>query len=115
LPREPGADDRWASEAFLRDACDAMASEIDWDTIDSGRLHRASCAARTLDGRSVIVAVLDHDAALPSVLVDARDERRETGQTSAPLWLYVPAGLELQRRNGEQIIVRTVPPSAVSR
>jgi hypothetical protein len=108
LPREPGGDDRWASEAFLRDACDAMVSEIDWDTIDSGRLHQASCAARTLDGRSVIAAVLDHEAALPSVLEDAQDERREAGQTSAPLWLYAPVDLELRALNDEQVVVRRV-------
>jgi hypothetical protein len=85
-----------------------MVAELDWDTIDSGRLHRASCAARTLDGVSVVVAVLDNEAFLPSVLQDAEDEGRETGQTGAPLWLYVPVGLELQARVDERISIRRV-------
>jgi hypothetical protein len=99
---------RWTSEAFLRDACDAMALELDWDTIDSGRLHRASCAARTVDGLSVVVAVLDNEGVLSSVLEDARDERRETGQASTPLWLYAPIGIDLQVPVDEKISIRRV-------
>jgi hypothetical protein len=101
-------DHRWTSEAFLRDACDAMVSEIDWDTIDSGRLHRASCAARTLDGLSVVVAVVDNEDVLSFVLEDAQEEKRETGRTSAPLWLYVPVGLDLRVRIDEGISIRRV-------
>ena len=102
------SDHLWTSEAFLRDACDAMVAELDWDTVDSGRLHRASCAARTLDGRLVVVAVLENEAALASVQEDAHGERLETGQTEAPLWLYVPMRFELRVRIDEKISIRRV-------
>jgi hypothetical protein len=101
-------DNRWSSEAFLRDACDAMAEELDWDTIDSGCLHRASCAGRTLDGRWVVVAVLDTVTVLSSVLDDVQTERLETGRNSAVLWLYVPKGLELPPEIEEDAHIRRV-------
>ncbi len=103
-------EDRWSREAFLREACNAIAVDVDWDTIDSGRLHHASCAARTADGGSVVVAVLDNESVLSSVLEDAREERSEAGQSSAPLWLYVPAGVDLRVPIDEKIEIRRVEP-----
>jgi hypothetical protein len=98
----------WSSEEFLLDACDVMVAELDWDTVDSGRLHRASCASRTLDGAPVIVAVLDNIAVLPYVLEDAGVERRDTGVVSAPLWLYLPEDLDVQMPADSTIRIRRV-------
>ena len=98
----------WTSEEFLLDACDVMVAELDWDTVDSGRLHRASCASWTRDGAPVIVAVLDDIAVLPAALEDARVERRDTGMATAPLWLYVPEDLDVQVPDDGTICVRRV-------
>jgi hypothetical protein len=85
---------QWSDERFLRKACDQMAAEMDWDSLDSGRLHRATCAAKTLAGEPVIVGVLDHADILPAVLKDAEQERgNEQLPVGTPIWLYMPAGL----------------------
>jgi hypothetical protein len=71
--------DRWSREAFLREACALMVTEMDWDSLDSGRLHHATSVATDLAGVPVIVGVLDDDSRLSAVLDDAAAERRDSG------------------------------------
>jgi hypothetical protein len=88
--------DRWNTEVFLREACDAIALEIEWDSIDSGRLHHTSSAARTHDGTPILVAVIDNELAMPDVFEDLVAEREDANLSDAPLWLYVPHDMEME-------------------
>ena len=109
--------DRWSREAFLRAACALMVTELDWDSLDSGRLHHATSVATDLAGVPVIVGVLDDGSRLPAVLDDAAAERRDSGHPDAPLWLYVPHDMEVGSGSSERLVIRRVPsgPSASSR
>jgi hypothetical protein len=73
-----------------------MNTELDWDTVDSGRLHWAASRAKTLSGKDVIVGVLSDPSMLNDAINDAEEERRHEqlpGET--PFWLYVPHDLKL--------------------
>jgi hypothetical protein len=106
--------DRWNSESFLRRACDAMLDELDWDSLDSGRLHHSSSIARTLGGEVVIVAVVDDLSRMTTVLEDVAAERRHVGEPDAPLWLYLPRGLDLDAMQGAGLVARPVPVDPVT-
>lgn len=87
---------RWSREPFLRAACRRMADHLDWDSLDSGRLHEFTGPARTAGGDPVVVGVLDRPDVLPDVLADAAEARAErAGWERAPLWLYVPPALDV--------------------
>jgi hypothetical protein len=85
-----------------------MVTELDWDSLDSGRLHRATSAARDLAGVPVIVGVLDDASVLSAVLEDAAAERRDSGQPNASLWLYVPQDMEVPSGPSDGLIIRRV-------
>lgn len=88
--------DRWVDEHFLRIACKAMLPDLDWDSLDSGRLHRATSIAKTHGGTRLIVGVLGKADSLSELLDDAAQDRLEEGlPMDTPLWLYVPASLAL--------------------
>ena len=103
------SNDRWAAEHFVCLACDAIVLEIDWDSIDSGRIHCATSKAVTLRGEKVIVGILDDTARLEEVLRDAEDERvHESLPHDAEVWLYVPSRASIPDvRPG--IVVKRVP------
>ena len=102
-------DGSWSREAFLRAACTLMVTELDWDSLDSGRLHHATSVARDPAGVPVIVGVLDDASLLSAVLEDAAAERRDSGHPNAPLWLYVPHDMEMPSDLSGRLIVRRVP------
>jgi hypothetical protein len=86
-----------------------MAREIDWDAIDSGRLHGATSFARTLDGHAVVIGVLTEPDYWQAVLDDARQEVAEEGlPRTTPLWLYVPEGFPVPPLSGNVIIRRVL-------
>ena len=84
-----------------------MTEELEWDSLDSGRLHHATSPAVTADGARIIVGVLHQLALLPDVVADA-DASREArdGWEDAPLWLYVPAELGIK---APDVVVRPIP------
>lgn len=101
-------DDRWCDEPFLRKACDLIARELDWDTINSGCLHRTTSVAQTLDGHPVVIGVLTKPDYWQAVLDDANQDMAEKGLSrTTPLWLYVPEGFPLPPLPGN-VIIRTV-------
>ncbi|MEM9567144.1 MAG: hypothetical protein AAF974_02465 [Cyanobacteria bacterium P01_E01_bin.34] len=81
---------RWNSDPFLQTACNIMAEELDWDSLDSGCLHRAASFALTVDGTSIVVAVLNRADAIPEALEDAA-----IVSATAQLWLYIPRTLDV--------------------
>jgi hypothetical protein len=102
-------DDRWAEEPFLRAACDAMVADLDWDSLDSGRLHRATSSAKTLAGGRVVIGVLDRADRLEELLLDAEEEKRGNDlPVNTPVWLYVPADLGVPRGLPESVVVKTI-------
>lgn len=106
--REGG--DRWAEEPFLRAACDAMTADLDWDSLDSGRLHRATSSAKTLGGAPVVVGVLDKAERLEDFFRDAEEEMRDGAlPLSTTIWLYVPNGLQLPCDLPKSVVVKTIP------
>jgi hypothetical protein len=108
---------RWNREAFLRTACSLMVTEVDWDSLDSGRLHHATSAARDLAGVPVMVGVLDDPAMLSAILDDAAAERKDLGHPDAALWLYVPQDMTVPPSSWDKLTIRRVPvgPGAPSR
>jgi len=101
---------RWNDEKFLRRACDEMARELDWDSLDSGCLHHAVSSAKTLDGRHVIIAVVNSVNNWEEVLDDAAAERQHAAQpTSAPLWIYVPGDFDVPEEIARKVVLRHVP------
>jgi hypothetical protein len=101
--------DRWSREAFLQKACSLMVAEVDWDSLDSGRLHHATSAARDLGGVPVIVGVLDDPSMLSAVLDDAATERRDSGHPNAALWLYVPQDMTVPPSSSDKLMIHRVP------
>jgi hypothetical protein len=101
--------DRWSREAFLQKACSLMVAEVDWDSLDSGRLHHATSAARDLAGVPVIVGVLDDPSMLFAVLDDAATERRDSGHPNAALWLYVPQDMTVPPSSSDKLMIHRVP------
>lgn len=98
---------RWVDERFLRVACGAIAAELDWDSLDSGCLHRATSRAKTPAGSPLIIGVLDQVARLSELLEDAEQDRRDNGlPTDTPLWLYVPADLPLPEVLPEAVVLK---------
>ena len=92
-PPRPGErpGERWVCEPVLNQACDIIADELDWDSLDAGRLHWTTCRAVTLTGETVVVGVLSDLARLGDVLDDARQECKDAGISgNTPIWLYVP-------------------------
>ena len=68
-----------------------MTRALDWDSLDSGCLHQATSLARTMEGTSIIVGVLDQVEQLSELLDQAEQDRRENQlPPETPLWLYVP-------------------------
>ena len=108
--RARGCDDRWTDEQFLHAACDAMVVELDWDSLDSGRLHHATSAAKTLTGISVVVGVLDRSDCLETFLHDANEEKRYSElPPNTPVWLYIPSGIPLPSDLPEMVVVKSIP------
>jgi len=100
---------RWNTEPFLQLACDEMVRELDWGTLDSGRLHHAVSAARTIGGEAIVVAVLSDFSKLDEVLEDAENERRhENLPSAAPLWLYVPESMATEYSFPGHVILKKV-------
>jgi hypothetical protein len=112
---------RWNDERFLRRACDQMAAELDWDSLDSGCLHWAVSRAKTMADEMVIVAVVSHPSTIDDVVNDAQDERRNEMQGArwrgvtghrlpddTPLWLYVPTDFELPNDLPSTVVVKRV-------
>lgn len=79
-----------------------MTEELDWDSLDSGRLHCTVSPARTVDGTAIVVAVIDRADSIPQALEDAA-----MGQATAPLWLYVPKNLDVGEL-AEWVVVRAI-------
>ena len=107
--RDMSGTHRWSREAFLREACSLMATELDWDSLDSGRLHHATSVASDLAGVPVIVGVLDDASVLSAVLDDAAADRRDYGHPNASLWLYIPHDMQLPTGSSDGLIIRRVP------
>ena len=108
VQRSGRSDSRWCDELFLRAACDLLAREVQWDTIDAGRLHRSASQARTADGTLIVVAVLSRPELLAEALDDARKEAEQHGLPEmTPLWLYVPDALAIPAP-GDHVVVRRV-------
>ena len=100
---------RWNDEEFLRRACDQMTGELNWDSLDSGCLHRTFSTAETLDGRHVIIAVVNRANIWEEVLRDVEDERQTARrQASMPLWIYVPEHFDVPEEIVRQVIIRHV-------
>jgi hypothetical protein len=104
--------DRWVEESFLGKACEVIARELEWDSLDSGRLHSSTTRARTPEGLPVVVGVLDQPARLLDLLEDAEQERRHCGlPSSVPLWLHVPKDIQLPMLSTDTAVVRRLPPT----
>jgi len=103
---------RWNQEVFLREACNQMAAEVDWDSLDSGRLHHACSVATSNDGERVIVAACDDPKVLAIVLNDAEHERAFESEPSAPLWLYIPTDMDLDESWFVNTVIKRAPFSA---
>lgn len=102
-------DGRWAEEPFLRAACDAMVADIDWDSVDSGRLHHATSTAKTLAGGRVVIGVLDTPDRLEDLLLDAEEEKRGNNfPVNTPVWLYIPADLGVPRGLPESVVEKAI-------
>lgn len=99
---------RWNDEEFLGIACEMIAREIDWDSIDSGRLHGSTSIGKTLLGEDVVIAVLSRPEFVATVLADADEERKHSKVTAeTPLRLYVPAGMRVSVSDS-RIVIREV-------
>lgn len=97
----------WVDEQFLQVACDVIAVELDWDSLYSGCLHRATSSAKTPTGSPVIVGVLGQPDRISELLKDAEQERTYNGlPDDTPLWLYVPADLLLPRVPPETVVLK---------
>ena len=89
-----------------------MGEELDWDSLDSGRLHHATTAALTMAGAPVVVGVFTKPEVMQAVLADAEDERKERGfPTDALIWLYVPeevksALLGASTTHGDRVVLK---------
>ena len=60
-----------------------MLAELDWDSLDSGRLHWTASRAKTLAGQRVVVGVLSDFSKFEEVLIRggySRNERAESGR-----------------------------------
>ena len=101
-------DQRWNREPFLKSACDLIGQELDPDSVDFGRLHHTAGKAKTWEGESIIVAVLDRTSLIAEVLEDAKAEGEYEGLANASLWLYVPEDLVLDETLNESIVIRRV-------
>lgn len=92
----------------MRKACDRIAQELDWDTIDVGCLHRTTSVAHTVDGRAVIVGVLTKPGYGQALFADAKQDMTERALSQAtPLWIYVPEGFPVPPLP-DDLIIRTV-------
>ncbi len=104
----------WVDEPFLRAACDVIARELDWDSLHSGCLHRATSQAKTLAGSPLIVGVLGQAEHLAELLREAEQDRRENGfSVDTPLWLYVPASLPLPSSLPPAVVIKRVSATKV--
>lgn len=90
-------DKHWNKEAFLNFACDRISKDLDWDSIDSGRLHHTCCKAKTFEGKDVIVAVFDRVSVLNDVKEDIKLEKGINNIHEYEVWLYVPQELSFDR------------------
>jgi hypothetical protein len=87
-------DHRWNTERFLRKACDQMAEELDWDSLDSGCLHQTVSKAKTIDGQQIIVGVIMEMNEWEELIKHIQDERTHYNfPQEIPVWLYVPKDL----------------------
>lgn len=102
--------DRWVEERVLQLACNAMTRDLDWDSLDSGRLHRATSLAKTLTGNSIIVGVLDQARRVSELLADADHDRRNHGlPLETPLWLYVPIAFHAPIDLPPSVVLKRLP------
>lgn len=100
---------RWNDEGFLRRACDQMTEELNWDSLDSGCLHLTFSTAETLDGRHVVIAVVNIANIWGEVLRDVEDERQNARwPASTPIWIYVPEHFDVPEEITKQVIIRHV-------
>jgi len=99
---------RWNDEAFLNLVCTEIACHIDWDSIDSGRLHNSSCKANILNGKEIIVAVFDRISVLEEILIDVESERKAENIPDAQLWVYVPESLTIDKSKFQNAIFYSV-------
>ena len=99
----------WNDEKFLCKACDQMIKQLDWDSLDSGRLHHVASEARTLDGQQIIVGVISKANVWDEALKDAEDECKycQLPETT-PLWLYVPEDLNVPDNIAKQVCIQIV-------
>ncbi len=101
--------DGWADEDFVRRAADAIVQEIDWDSMDGGRLHRATSKAKAKSGKTVIVGVLDDVAKLDALLRDAEEERQDSALSAdIEVWVYIPQNLRIAAVTSG-IILKPIP------
>ena len=101
---------RWIEENFLQDACRMMVKELDWDSLDSGRLHHSTSRAKTNSGEGIVIAALSDVEQLSTLLEDADSERQyESLPAEAPLWLYVPMQLKLPSNLPRTVVIKRLP------
>jgi hypothetical protein len=100
---------RWFDELFLRRACERISVEIEWDSIDSGRLHWTTVACTSESGQRVIVGVFSEHGRLSDVLQDADRERKEEGLPEVtPLWLYFPKDMDISEDVPDYVVLKSV-------